>query len=154
LVDVLSPGTEGMLQTLPDDLTAFAQQYQHVIVWADKGNIADNAALAIGAHSMRSPNGLDANDLLKTGKLEKLLFAMLDKIGATVEAPTLSALPIEDGPADYAPPEPEVIQAGLSWAEAERLHNELKATVPGQRIYGIGADPAQPGVWRIVKRNY
>lgn len=154
LIDVLSPGTESMLETLPDELATFARQYQHVIVWADKGNIADNAALAIGAHSMRSPNGLDANDLLQAGKLEKLLSAMLRKIGATVEAPSPSAQPIKDEPADYAYDEPEVVQAGLTWLEAELLHNELKATVPNQRIYGIGADPAQPGAYRIVKRNY
>jgi len=153
LVDVLSTGSESMLQTLPDDLATYARQYQHCLVWADKGNIADSAALAIGAASMRSPNGQDANDLLKAGKLETLLMAMLKKIGANVEAPSPSAQPIEDEPADYVHDEPEVVQAGLSWAEAERLHNELKATVPGQRLYGIKADPAQPGIYRIVKRE-
>ena len=153
LVDVLSPGTESMLENLSDSVTDYARQYQHRIVWADKGNIADSAALAIGAASMRSPSGQDANDLLKAGKLEKLLGAMLKKIGATVEAPSPSAQPIEDEPADYAYDEPEVIQAGLSWAEAERLHAELKVRVSGQMVYGIGADPAQPGMYRIVQRE-
>ncbi|CAN5490453.1 hypothetical protein BH10CHL1_BH10CHL1_01640 [soil metagenome] len=86
LVDVLSTGTESMMKTLPDDMIVFAQQYQHRIVWADKGEIADNTALRIGAASMRSSNGQDANDLLKTGKLVKLLGAMLKKIGASLEA--------------------------------------------------------------------
>lgn len=88
LVDVLSTGSESMLQTLPDDVVTFAKQYQHIIVWADKGALADSTALTIGAAAMRSPGGQDANDLLKAGKLEKLLAAMLRKIGATVETPS------------------------------------------------------------------
>lgn len=80
------------MQTLPNEVVTFAKQYQHAIVWADKGALADSAALSIGAAAMRSPGGQDANDLLKAGKLEKLLAAMLRKIGATIEttSPALS----------------------------------------------------------------
>ena len=87
LIDVLSPGSESTVKALPDDVAALARQYAHVIVWADKGNIADSAARAIGAASMRSPKGMDANDLLKAGKLEALLPAMLDKLGAMPKTP-------------------------------------------------------------------
>lgn len=85
-VDVLSPGSESTVKALPKDVATLARQYAHVIVWADKGNIADDTARAIGAASMRSPKGMDANDLLKAGKLEMLLAAMLDRIGATPTA--------------------------------------------------------------------
>ncbi len=155
-VDVLSSGSEtGLRGPLPDDAVSFVQQYEWRIVWADEAEVADSVAQRINAHfSMPSPNKQDANKILQSGKLEKLLTAMLKKIGATVDAPSPSALPVEDGPADYVYDEPEVVQPGLTWPDAERLHAELKATVPSQRIYGIGADPAQPGAWRIVKRNY
>lgn len=95
LVDVLSTGTESMMQTLPDEIIEFAMQYPYRIVWADKGEIADHTAIRIYASfSMPSPNGQDANDLLKADKLEKLLRAMLKKIGATVETPIVEASPI------------------------------------------------------------
>lgn len=78
-VDVLSAGSEGTTQHLPGDVVALAQQYQRRIVWADKGEIADTAAAAIGADSVPSfkteqhPKGLDANDLLRDGKLGEFL---------------------------------------------------------------------------------
>ena len=74
-VDVLSAGSEGTTQHLPADVMELAKQYQRRIVWADRGEIADTAAAAIGADSVPSfkteqhPKGLDANDLLRDGKL-------------------------------------------------------------------------------------
>ena len=78
-VDVLSAGSEGTTQHLPADVMELAKQYQRRIVWADKGEIADTAAAAIGADSVPSfkteqhPKGLDANDLLRDGKLGAFL---------------------------------------------------------------------------------
>lgn len=78
-VDVLSAGSEGTTQHLPADVVELTKQYQRRIVWADKGEIADTAAAAIGADSVPSfkteqhPKGLDANDLLRSGKLGGLL---------------------------------------------------------------------------------
>lgn len=154
-VDVLSCGTESMMQTLPDEIIEFAQQYSYKIIWADRKEISNDTARRIKADfSMPSPNGKDANDWLQAGKLEKLLIGMLQKIDAPLlQLTPPPAQPIEDEPADYAYDEPEVIQAGLSWAEAERLHAELKVRVSGQMVYGIGADPAQPGMYRIVQRE-
>ena len=121
-IDVLSVGGEGMIAHLPQPVIDLAKQYQRVIVWADRGTLADSAALAIDAASMRSPmidgypKGADANDLLKMGKLGALLDNMLQRlapvaiahaapvaitgdlcgyIGATVDAGTWQALQTE-----------------------------------------------------------
>lgn len=172
LVDVLSTGTESMLQTLPNDVVTFARQYQHVIVWADKGALADSVALAIGAAAMRSPGGQDANDLLQADKLEKLLAAMLRKIGATVETPSpalSTEQPIEDDShpvsdeewqrimAQYGrphieetkPPLPaDLWQTGMDAGASWQLFNELRETyqvVRGKNedgFYILAADKA------------
>jgi len=90
VADVLSTGSESTTAILPSSVIEIAKQYRHKIVWADKGSIADAAALSIDAASMRSPNGQDANDLLQADKLEKMLKAMFRRLG--VERP---AAPIE-----------------------------------------------------------
>lgn len=93
LVDVLSTGSESTTKVLPANIVELAKQYKHRIVWADKGMIADAAALSIGAASMRSPNGQDANDLLRAGKLERMIKAMLDKLGVQ-PTPAQEAAPL------------------------------------------------------------
>ena len=80
-IDVLSAGAEGAVNNLPTVVTELANRYVYRIVWADKGNIANSVAFAIGAASMRSPTGMDANDLLQAGKLAPLLVAMLKRLG-------------------------------------------------------------------------
>lgn len=127
LVDVLSAGSEGALKNLPDEVAEYAQQYSKRIVWADKPEFADAAALRIDADwSMSSPNGQDANDLLIAGKLDRLLVAMLKRIGYT--------LPSVDP--NYRPPLPrELWRDDLEWKEAEALHTELKKTYD----VGLGA---------------
>ncbi len=96
------------MQTMPDEIIDFARQYPFRIVWADNVAIADALAIRMNASfSMPSPNGRDANDLLKEGLLERLLQAMLKKIGyvapatigdltdyvgQTVDGPTWTAL--------------------------------------------------------------
>lgn len=103
-IDVLSAGSESTTKTLPAAVVDLAKQYKHVIVWADKGTIANEAALSIGAASMKSPaakdaNGnpimgadgkpkqKDANDLLQDGKLAPLLAAMCKRLGLTLPEP-------------------------------------------------------------------
>lgn len=85
-VDVLSTGSEATTKRLPPVVVELAKGYQHKIVWADKKEIADAAALQIGAASMGSPKGQDANDLLKAGKLGALLTAMLGRLGISLPA--------------------------------------------------------------------
>lgn len=83
-IDVLSVGSQTGLQTLPQDVIEFAKEYKHRIVWADEREFADKAALAIVAHSMKSPQGKDANDWLQAGKLAPLVEKMLQRVGATL----------------------------------------------------------------------
>lgn len=91
LIDVLSPGTEAMLTQLPPFVIEIAKQYQNVIIWADKSGYADNAARLIpNAKRFHSPivdgypKGLDANDILKAGKLSALLSAMTESVGVSI----------------------------------------------------------------------
>lgn len=137
LADVLSTGSESTTPTLPASVIEIAKQYKHKIVWADKGNIADAAALSIGAASMRSPNGQDANDMLRAGKLAKKLSLMFDKLGverpaAPIEAPTVApaALVIKlDALSDTdRPPLPRHLwQSGIAdYGQAWRVWQELR----------------------------
>lgn len=102
-IDVLSAGAEGAINKLPTVVTEIANRYAHRIVWADKGNIANSAALAIGAASMRSPDGMDANDLLQAGKLAPLLAAMLKRLGVDTEV--IEVHEHVDEPAQLNPPD-------------------------------------------------
>lgn len=107
-VDVLSTGSEATTKKLPPVVVDLAQKYKHRIVWADKKEIADAAALQIGAASMGSPNGKDANDLLKAGKLGALLAAMLGRLGVSLpaESPVSQAVTESrtDGTPHHTPP--------------------------------------------------
>jgi hypothetical protein len=85
-VDVLSTGSEATTKKLPPVVVDLAAKYKHCIVWADKKDIADKAAAQIGAASMASPGGKDANDLLQAGKLGALLTAMLGRLGVELPA--------------------------------------------------------------------
>lgn len=85
-VDVLSTGSEATTKKLPPVVVDLAAKYRHRIVWADRKEIADAAALQIGGASMGSPGGKDANDLLQAGKLGALLTAMLGRLGVSLPA--------------------------------------------------------------------
>ena len=86
-IDVLSAGNESQLSHLPQLAIEKAREYRNVIVWADREEIADSAALSIPLskryHSpviAGYPKGLDANDILKAGKLSALLSAMTESV--------------------------------------------------------------------------
>jgi len=67
-LDVMSLGSESA--HLSPVAVQFAQRYGRVLVWADKGKIAQQLMQALpGAYGIRSPGGQDANDLLRAGKL-------------------------------------------------------------------------------------
>lgn len=138
LVDVLSSGSESTMKTLPSDVIAFARQYKHLIVWADKGSIAESTAVDIGAHAMRSPGGQDANDLLMAGKLDKLLVAMIKRI-ATIQ-------PIEEK-------SDPILHTGLTWPDAKRIQAELVAQRGNTHLrHGIGGN-AKTGFY-VAERDY
>lgn len=104
-IDVLSPGSESMAKVLPPIVITKAAEYKHKIVWADKKAIADAAAAQIGAASVGSPKGMDANDLLKAGKLRAFLVKMLGRMGATLpEMPVDTPLHTPTSHTDVLPP--------------------------------------------------
>lgn len=74
-VDVLSLGSESA--KLSEKSLAFAQRYGYVIVWMDKGEIADAIAEQLpGAARLQSPKGKDANDWLCAGRLGEMIAMM------------------------------------------------------------------------------
>lgn len=69
---VLSMGSES--QKLTEAMVAFAKRYRNVIVWADRAEVARNLQAAIpSSSSLVSPNGKDANDLMRDGLLGAVL---------------------------------------------------------------------------------
>lgn len=67
-LDVLSVGSESA--NLSPAAVAFAQRYRRVLIWADKGEVAQRLMAALpGSYGVRSPGGQDANDLLRAGLL-------------------------------------------------------------------------------------
>lgn len=61
-----------------------AGRYEHVIVWADEPEIALQAIGHIhGAIPVKSPNGMDANDLLVAGRLDDVVFRLLQQVENT-----------------------------------------------------------------------
>lgn len=75
LVDVVSFGPEDNIDRAGRYMQALASNYQRVIVWADKPERALHAQAAIGREStpVQSPNGRDANDLLRDGLLRAVV---------------------------------------------------------------------------------
>lgn len=73
-VDVLSLGSESA--TLPKSALEYAAKFRTCIIWMDKLDIARKWAEQIpGATAVASPGGMDANDLLRAGKLAYFLAA-------------------------------------------------------------------------------
>jgi len=68
-VDVLSLGSES--QSLTDAMVQHAAKFGHVIVWMDKPEVATRIRERIaGAVGFASPEGKDANDMLRLGMLQ------------------------------------------------------------------------------------
>lgn len=71
-LDVVSIGSETAGLTAP--MIAHASKYRTVIVWADREDVANGLREEIThAHAIKSPNGLDANDLLQAEMLDGFL---------------------------------------------------------------------------------
>lgn len=74
-LDVLSTGAEK--QSITPAMVAAIKRYGTVIVWADREEIAREMGAALPfAHPIKSPGGMDANDLLQAGKLGAFLAAV------------------------------------------------------------------------------
>ncbi len=80
-LDVLSLGSEGT--KLTNAMLDAIQQYRRVFVWADRKDVAKDLINEIaGAWGIQSPNGQDANDLLKLGLLGAFLGSVRLKAAA------------------------------------------------------------------------
>jgi len=74
-LDVLSLGSESA--TITPAMATLAGRYGLALVWADREEVAQRLMAALpGAVGIQSPNGKDANDLLKEGLLGGFLAAM------------------------------------------------------------------------------
>ncbi|MEA3335052.1 MAG: hypothetical protein U9R25_04025 [Chloroflexota bacterium] len=73
--DVVSFGPQGNLQRALQHLGPLADRYEKVLVWADEAAWALAAAGKLGdrAVALRSPMGMDANDMLVVGVLGEFL---------------------------------------------------------------------------------
>jgi hypothetical protein len=82
-IDVLSIGSRS--NSLPARLIEYAQRYIGVLTWQDEGDDAATLAAkipgAVAIKSLKDGDGktLDANDLLRTGQLAKLLAAKRER---------------------------------------------------------------------------
>lgn len=73
-VDVLSLGSES--QRLTNLMVDYARRFKHIIVWADRPEVAKSLMAALpGAYGVAVPNGQDANDLLQADQLGGYLTA-------------------------------------------------------------------------------
>lgn len=80
-IDAYSVGSESA--NVPPKFVAYAGQFHRVIVWADRADVARRMQTALpGAYPIRSPEGLDANDLLQAGILADFLTALQGKYDA------------------------------------------------------------------------
>lgn len=71
--DVVSVGAQSMSHATVGALGALADRYERVLLWFDEGkNAAAAGAVVKGAALMRSPEGQDANDLLRDWGAEVL----------------------------------------------------------------------------------
>jgi hypothetical protein len=130
-VDVLSTGSEATTKKLPPVVVDLAAKYKHRIVWADKKDIADKAAAQIGAASMGSPGGMDANDLLQAGKLGALLTAMLGRLGVSLpESPVSHHSVTGDTPLHTPTSHTPTVEPSLpadQWVDCATLGEALQA---------------------------
>lgn len=83
-VDVLSTGSESAI--LPKPALDYAAKFRTCIVWMDKPDIARKWADMIpGAIAVASPNGMDANDMLRSGKLAYFLAHVRTKAATSAD---------------------------------------------------------------------
>ena len=80
-IDVVSFGSEG--GGASSVAVKVGRRYRRVVVWTDKGDVSAKVVRAIGsnAQGLKSPSGLDANDLLQRGLLAEFVTKALDRLG-------------------------------------------------------------------------
>lgn len=83
-VDAVSFGPQSNIgnQATVNTLAKITSKYRHVIVWADEPEAARAALGNLPTHTLavRSPNGQDANDLLKAGQLDEIIWGLVQRV--------------------------------------------------------------------------
>lgn len=83
-VDVVSFGPQVNIgnQATVNTIAKVTPKYRHVIVWADEPEAARAALdnLPTSTLAVRSPNGLDANDLLQAGQLDEVIWGLVQRV--------------------------------------------------------------------------
>jgi len=116
-VDVVSFGSEG--GAIHEQGLKLARKYRRVIVWADDANTAREAARTMGARGLKSPEGQDANDLLRACLLTEFVELALQRFGTDRARPWVAVTLILPGDTPL----------GLPAGKWHRLRSgEIKAT--------------------------
>ncbi len=78
-VNVVSIGSQSVSDDTKRAIRKLAAKFARVIVWCDNAANAQDVLQAVGPHAdgMKSPRGLDANDLLQRGLLRAFMEAVL-----------------------------------------------------------------------------
>ncbi|MFN8495690.1 MAG: hypothetical protein U0350_49315 [Caldilineaceae bacterium] len=100
--DVVSFGSQTVHKQQLDRLAALATNYPHVVVWADEPKNVREIEAALAGHgnvtAIKSPRGMDANDLLQRGLLTEFLAKLTgqrdvtDYVGRNVTGTELDAI--------------------------------------------------------------
>ena len=131
-VHVLSLGSESA--GLSEAAVQFAQRYGQVLVWADKGTIAQRLMAQLpGAAGVQSPGGKDANDLHRRGLLGG--FLALKRAGSVKSVEELEALL-------WGLYEAALLPAGIDRGTAAVLQRLARQLGKQAAIY-----EAEPGRW-------
>lgn len=103
LIDVASVGSEGAFKALSHHISELAKPYERLIIWADKGQVADDASKLINHHAAVEPihsivfegKELDANDLLAINLLRDSLERVLPS-GLSITGEEVATVPMPD----------------------------------------------------------
>ncbi len=115
-LDVVSIGSESNIANPTAAWLAarYAEAGANVVIWADEGaRVRQFMAALPGACGLRSPDGLDANDLLQRGLLEAFLPSALAACGRRPAGPQAVNLNVDP----RADPRPDLAEDTALWAE-------------------------------------
>jgi hypothetical protein len=148
--DVASFGSKSLSNQMLTTLATLAARYQQVIIWADEPDDAKKIQQVIPAGvPMKSPKGLDANDLLRSGQLAGLLaLKVTPPVAADAKAATVEPVAeIITGP--VASVESDIIDfvgATVDGATWQALQQKLQQ--PEYEGWTLNAQPEGDG-WHI-----
>ena len=126
-MDVVSFGSESNLEHAANELRLLVQRYEHVIVWTDKPerSLASLKIVGATAKPLKSPNGLDANNILQKGVLREFIDRLLSKFD-------IQAAEKQDGP---SMPDKQVMWYPVMEATSREASSHIQALL-GKPLVG------------------